>query len=487
MIRLDNSWLTLARDALEPAGEIGLARIHGVSTVAPLLHQQVRDSFERHRQILRAGTAALLITGYLVGAIYQGFRINVDPNRTDQSAYMDYARKMAITHFAHVGDRNRMPVYPFLMSFLYSPGMSEEEFFRRGKAFNIALSLLLLTLTFLLLSKWIQPLAAAATVLVAGFTVFMFKAGYFQCELLFYFLNLVLFVLFVENLLRPTAPRAAVLGLVAGLAFLTKSSVLPAISLFLICLAVGEFLRRRTTGQSQAHSALRSFGRAALFLATFFLVTSPYIRTSKRVSGLYFYNVNSTFYLWYDSWEEVERGTKAHGDRVGWPRMPAKDLPSARKYFADHTLSQISARLGNGIVTVSKVAWSSYGYLKYAAIYLLFSLLFIVQHARRTREILFRGRASAATAFVISYFACYLLLYSWYTPIADGNRLTLSLFLPGLAAVGYFLARVAGRLPVRVGDLRLTASGLHRFVVAVLCLDVVFVLPWAITHVSGAD
>jgi hypothetical protein len=133
------------------------------------------------------------------------------------------------------------------------------------------------------------------------------------------------------------------------------------------------------------------------------------------------------------------------------------------------------------------VAWSSYGYLKYAAIYFLFALLFIAQHRRRAREFLFRGRASAATIFVISYFACYLLLYSWYAPIADGNRLTLSLFLPGLAAIGYFLARVAGPLPLRLAARRLTTVGLHRFVLAVLCLDLIFVLPWAITHLSGAD
>jgi hypothetical protein len=88
---------------------------------------------------------------------------------------------------------------------------------------------------------------------------------------------------------------------------------------------------------------------------------------------------------------------------------------------------------------------------------------------------------------VISYFVGYLLLYSWYTPIADGNRLIMSLFLPGLVAIGYFLARVAGRLPVQVAGSRLTTPGLHRFVIAVLCLDIVFVLPWAISHLSGAD
>ena len=423
---------------------------------------------------------------YLAGAVVQGFRVNLDMRRTDQSAYMDYARGMATMGSAYVGDRNRMPVYPFLQSLLYRPGMSDDEFFRRGKVLNIGLSVVLLFLTYVLLSRWLDPLAATAIVLVTAFTGFMFKAGYFQCELLFYFLNFVVFVLCIENLRRPNSFRAALLGLAAGVAYLTKASVLPGIALFLVCFAWSSIARKDGLVRHGA-SRFRSAVPAVVFLLVFLGVVYPYIRTSKRVFGRYFYNVSSTFYPWYDSWEEVERGTKAHGDRIGWPRMPAEDLPSARKYWNDHTLSQMTARLGNGIATVFKVAWSSYGYLKYAAIYFLFALLFIAQHGGRAREFLFRGRASAVTIFVISYFACYFLLYSWYTPIADGNRLTLSLFLPGIASIGYFLARVAGPLPLRLAALRLTTAGLHFFVLAVLCLDLVFVLPWAITHLSGAD
>jgi hypothetical protein len=434
----------------------------------------------------RIAVVGLLVTIYLTGAVIQGFRVNRDMRRTDQSAYMDYARGIATMRSAYVGDRNRMPVYPFLQSLLYRPGMSDDEFFRRGKAFNIALSLVLLILAYALLSRWLEPLAATAILLISAYTVFMFKAGYFQCELLFYFLSLLFFVLCVENLRRPTAFRVALLGLVAGVTYLTKASVLPGIVVFLVCSAWSLIAPRRCGPAGRTESPFSWAGRAVIFLVVFLATVYPYIRTSKRVFGRYFYNVTSTFYVWYDSWDEAERGTKAHGDRRGWPRMPAEDLPSARKYWREHTVSQIAARLGNGIATVFRVAWSSYGYLKYAAIYFLFALLFTFQHPRRARDLLFRGGASAASVFIISYFTLYLLLYSWYTPIADGNRLTLSLFLPGVAAIGYYLVRAGGH-PIRVAGLRLTTADLHRFVIAVLCLDMVFALPWTITHLSGAD
>jgi hypothetical protein len=422
-----------------------------------------------------------------VGAVHQGFRVNVDMRRTDQSAYMDYARRMATSDYAYVGSRDRMPIYPWLQSLLYRTGMSDEEFFRTGKIFNIALSVVLLLLAYLLLRNWIGPLAAGAIVLVSAFTVFMFKAGHFQCELLFYFVNLLLFVLCMENLLRPTAIRAGALGLVAGLAYLTKASVLPALALFALCYTTAHIVRWSAEPGARAGFELRAVLRFLVLGLVFLLVVAPYIRTSKRVFGRYFYNVSSTFYLWYDSWEEVDRGTKAHGDRIGWPDTPASEVPSLRKYWREHSFTQIAGRLANGAGTVLSVAWASYGYLKYAAVYALLGFLYVVQHRRRVAEMLSDRAARAASAFGVLYFSGYFLLYSWYVPIADGNRLTLSLFLPFLSAIAYLFNRIGRQLPVRVAGVRLTPAGVHRFALAVLSLDLVFWLPWAITHMSGAD
>jgi hypothetical protein len=435
----------------------------------------------------RIAVAGLLVMIYLAGAVVQGFRINLDMHRTDQSAYMDYARSMAATNYAHVGDRARMPVYPFLQSLLYRPGMSDDEFFRRGKAFNIGLSVVLLFLTYVLLSRWLDPLAATAIVLVTAFTVFVFKAGYFQCELLFYFLNLFFFVLCIENLRRSNVFRAALLGLAAGVAYLTKASVLPGIVLFLVCYAWGAMIRRDGEPARRDGSRLRSAGRAAVFVLVFLGVVYPYIRTSKHAFGRYFYNVTSTFYFWYDSWEEAELGTKAHGDRVGWPRMPADQIPSARKYWREHTLSQTASRLSTGLWTVVSVAWSSYGYLKYAFVYVLAGVFFLLHRRRIVARALLSGSAAAACVFVALYFASHLLLYSWYTPVADGNRLTLSLFLPGLSSISYFLSRTAGRSPARYGRFVVSPAVIHGFVIAALCLDLAFGLPHAVTHMSGAD
>ena len=82
-----------------------------------------------------------------------------------------------------------------------------------------------------------------------------------------------------------------------------------------------------------------------VFAMAFLVVLSPYLLNSKRVFGHFFYNVNSTFYVWYDDWPAASQGTYRHGDGVGWPKMPAGEIPSMGKYLRGHSAGQIAARI----------------------------------------------------------------------------------------------------------------------------------------------
>jgi hypothetical protein len=165
--------------------------------------------------------------------------------------------------------------------------------------------------------------------------------------------------------------------------------------------------------------------------------------------------VNSTFYVWYDSWEEAVAGTKAHGDRIGWPDLPAEEIPSMQRYLREHTLGQMIDRLATGAVDVINHVKRSYGYPKYLALY---SGVLLVALALRRRRALAGLKASPFfVLFFVAYFLTYAALYFWYAPIAAGDRLILAQFIPLLLVLvsgGRWLLR-GDRLILRGGSLEI--------------------------------
>ncbi len=424
---------------------------------------------------------------YVSAALRHARVVNLDRGSTDQSAYMGYARSLAESNYTYVGDRNRMPLYPILQSLAYDPGATAEEWFARGKALNIALSVCCLIGLFAMLRCHLPAAAAIALTLIVAFTVLVFKAGYFQAEILFYTLNFFSFLLMNRLLHRPSWKEGVAAGALLGLSHLTKASVIPGLALFFVVgaleLAYGLHTTRRTrsTGQASAvgQKGIRSHVATWVCVGLAFLLTvGPYLVNSKRVYGQYFYNVNSTFYLWYDSWDEAKEGTRAHGDRYGWPDMPPEMIPSAGKYLREHTPAEIIGRVTNGLEALFRQAVQSYGYFKYEVVYLVSALILALAYHRHTRRLLLQHRF--LWLFNALYFAAYLLLYAWFTPICSGNRLPLAQFLPlmfGLSVVIYRLYGEVARVAFRGRSVSLTT---------VLTVAVLFLLAYdaydVITH-----
>jgi len=394
---------------------------------------------------------------YWEGASRHAHVVNTNLNSTDQSAYMNYAGKMARSGYAHVGDRNRMPVFPFLLSRLYRDGDSYEVFFERGKRFNTALSLLLLAAVATVLFWWFPPLTAFNLILVMAFTVYLFKAAYVQCELLYYTLNLCTYLLMCVLLARPGWAGGFLAGAAAAVTHLTKAAVIPGVLLFLGLMAGrGMWRALRTTPEERPgdgsartrRAAWKDLVASAAMAAAFLVILFPYLSTSKKVFGRWFYNVNTTFYMWYDTEKQVMTGTRLAGDRAGWPELPAEQIPSAGRYFREHTLAEAFARLLDGFERIGRTAGESYGWARYLVLYAALAALAILLDAR-TAWRLARERAGVVL-FAALYFGGYIVLYAWVSASNSGvNRLMLQQFLPlllSLAAVAAALDRPTLRL-----------------------------------------
>jgi hypothetical protein len=418
---------------------------------------------------------AILVSFYWVAASTHARRINTSRVRADQSGYLwDAVGIYRMRHGAPaalIGERNRMPIYPWLLSWLYDPAYSPDAFFEVGKRWNIALSLVLLAAIAVLLRQYLPPLPAANLTLVVAFGYFVFKAGYAQVELLFYTSWFVTFLACARVLAdappRESAARGAAAGVLAAVSHLLKASLLP-----LAAIVVAVCAGRLAAGRAIASRTLA----LAAFIACFLGVLSPYLVNSKRAFGHYFYNVNTTFYAWYDDWPAASVGTYRHGDGVGWPTMPRDQIPGMRKYLREHSVAQIAGRIGDGLLEMVTVSYTRLGHFKYVVLYGLFAGALVVSN-RAAFARLVRGRP-ALSIFLLLYAAVYLLAVAFYKPISGTTlRMQLTHVLPLLFVLSCLMVRRPfSETTWRVGGATLTPAHGHVGVSIAIGFDLVFTL-----------
>ena len=183
---------------------------------------------------------------------------------------------------------NRMPVFPFLLSLIYRPGMSEKQFLNRAQVFNVNLSIVLLLLLWLILRKSLPdpPSVGAADhhcvwrIPVSG------RDGAGRGAFLFRKLRRI----------SPPPANADRAPLVArapersndgdrafdqGIDFARARS---RAAVFLVQIFSSDRARR----SDESGSTWRRLGMLLLVIGAFAAVIFPYIRTSKNVYGSYF-------------------------------------------------------------------------------------------------------------------------------------------------------------------------------------------------------
>lgn len=422
---------------------------------------------------------ALLAAGSTwIAATRHADRINTSASKTDQGAYLAEAQRWRARGDTYQTKRNRMPLYPWLLKPLIPVAeKSGQDFFHVAKRANIALTI---AAGFILLAVALRTLpwpAALAFHLVSTLSLLAYRAGYVQCEVLFFLLFFLTLISMVRLLERPGPLLAAATGLLAATAYLTKASALAAGFLFL-GLAAARFLfdawRHARDGGGWRRFPWRSLAAAPVFAAAFLVVAGPYLATNKRVFTKYFYNVNS-FYMWTDSWEEAKEITKKAGDRRGWPDLPPDQIPSARKWFREHSASETVARLVRGSKSIVREAKGNYGYYPYFVALALACMAGALRN--RTWFAASLRRHPWSVLFILGLAGGYWLLTAWYLDYACSHRVILPLALPLLFLLCYGIGRLMESAPDA-----LTRLWARRFALAV-CL----VMPLHSIYLLGYD
>jgi hypothetical protein len=402
------------------------------------------------RQVGLAVIVALILTLYGVEA-HARRQLNASPaSQGDQGAYLADARKMHDSGYAFVGDRNRMPVFPFLLSLLYRPGLSETQFLERAQTFNVNLSIVLLLLLFLIFRKFFPALHALALLAITAFGVCMYRAVLAQTEVFYYFVSFCAFLLLMRMLTAPRWWLAIVGGAMMGLGHLTKASVLPGLAVWVAVFLGQIFWNYRARRNADSGNLWHRLGILLLVIGTFLAVIFPYLRTSKQIYGHYFYNMNSTFVMWCDSSAESSEFLQAYAYKARWRELPPDQLPSPAKYWREHSLSQIVHRLVQGLRGVATQNAAAIGYYKFVLLFVLTAVFLWVRQPRQAHRLIAGNPFAAAFAFLFVF--AYVLLYAWYDAILRDTRFILSIFLPFVFAASIFVLNIGrDRTPVIAG------------------------------------
>ncbi len=445
------------------------------------------------RRTLRRAVAILLgamaVAGltwfYVAAATEHARRVNTVKARGDQSGYLWDAQRVYRNFRGYrppflIGERNRMPLYAGYLALFYRRGMTDPDYFEVAKRANIYLSVGLLALLAAVLRRQLPPVPAVNVVGVLAFGCFIFKAGYSQSELLFYTLFLFTFIA-CWHLFSARGRRAlwlaALAGALAGVSHLTKAAMPPYVAIFAAVYLLASLVEadvRRSWADRWRLLAQRTVA-ITVFALVFLAVLSPYLLTSKRVFGQYFYNVNSTFYVWYDNWAQASLGTYAHGDGEGWPRLPDDQLPSAARYWRTHTLAQIGDRLAGGFRDMAEKSYSMFNYLHYVVLFSAATLVVCVSRPREVGALV--ARHAGLAAFLAAYGAAYLLLVAFYHPTSGTGtaRFLLAHLAPLLFAISRFLTSPSiSRTRWSIAGRELSPAHVHAAVALVLAFDVAF-------------
>jgi hypothetical protein len=428
-------------------------------------------------QFWRRGGLALVVAVIL--AVY-GFEAHArrqsiaSPARQgDQGAYLAYAQRMHDSGYAFVGDRNRMPVFPFLLSFLYRPGLSETQFLERAQTFNVNLSILLLLLLFFIFRKFFPPLYALALLMVTAFGAFLYRAPLAQTEVLYYFITFCAFLLLLRMLIAPRWWLAILSGAIMGLGHLTKASVLPGLVVWVAVFLAQIFWTHRARENADSGNQWHRLGLLLLVIGTFIAVIFPYIRTSKQIYGHYFYNMNSTFVMWCDSSSESSEFLDAYAYKAKWRELPADQIPSAAKYWREHSGSQIVLRLVRGLRGVATQNAMAIGYYKFMLLFVLSAVFLWIRNPRQAHRLL--AEKPFAAAFCFFFIFAYVVLYAWYDMIVRDTRFILSIFLPFVFAASIFVLGTGSDRAVAILGRRLPFTQLFAgALIALALIDVVY-------------
>lgn len=368
----------------------------------------------------------LIFIFFAISAIFLIFNLGDKPE-FDELAYISHVETIYESDtYWYLGDRNRMPLFNYLLTIFYSEDFSENFQYKIFQLTNLLFVVIIsIIYTVKIRSHFKSKIYFYCCVI---FTLFIPVISYIHdvvVESLFY-ITYGIFCLYAKNILeKPHRKNYFKFSFVSVVLYLLKATGLNLFFISLILFGIINFYKKKI---SIKNTIINSFLSIILFIT----LCSPYlIENYNKFNGHIFYNVNTTFYVWYDSWEEVESGTKFYGDRLGWPRMPESELPSFEKYLDEHSLKEIIKRFLQGYISIFYYYTSVKEFTGSISIsiFLLCCFIFYLNNHHNYSKIV-KYKIDSFNFYIFFNTLILLTGSAWYSYIAPVPRFTILIFVP---------------------------------------------------------
>jgi hypothetical protein len=177
--------------------------------------------------------------------------------------------------------------------------------------------------------------------------------------------------------------------------------------------------------------------------------------------------------MWCDSWPEARAFLNAYGDQGKWRDLPPDQIPSPKKYWREHSVSQITHRLVSGLRGIATQNAMALAYYKFMFLFTTTAAFLWMWHPQQAHRLIAEKRFAAA--FCVLFLAVYVLLYAWYNVIVSDTRFILSIFLPFVFTASLFVLSLGRDRTVAIAGRRLPFTQLFAgLLISLALIDVVY-------------
>ncbi|MBE2287719.1 MAG: hypothetical protein IAE77_29950 [Prosthecobacter sp.] len=375
------------------------------------------------------------------------------------------------------------PLWPWLAAWLVDASQGQSavlspRFARQVHLLKLSFSLSVLVLLGLACARAFSVPAAALTVFLVGFGVWLPSSRFFLPDLLFSVLFLLTWITCIAALKRNSLWLHGAIGFLAALANLTAPTATPLMLVF-----VGVSTLRWMWGWIVGHFApgggttlwvRRNHWLGLLLLGVCHVITvGPMMSFAQQKLG----DATPFHWRWFENSDEMRAWTRTHQTPDVLRAVPEEKVPSIENYRATHTTEEIRGRLKSGAFALVKEVlgfdWSrgcSRGSFAAAfgglLVLLVLVLLFMAPRAHHAGQALHPETAPIVLFTVLALVVC-TFDFGWDMPVLDSGSRPLAIYGPFILSLVWACEALIHR--VRRRQMRLPVLFLYELTLWLLC------------------